>query len=155
MSTPWPKLLLIFVLFVTGRNGLAADNKHDLVKLELLLAPCLPGSHSTKGLLGTSPPASPSPIEPDIGNAAKLLTGTYASNRLYLVYHAEIPVDDAVQVFGWWRRHCPETVILVPTLVLRMYDQQKTPVFTPEQLRRLVQFFQQSISRKSWPSTTG
>jgi hypothetical protein len=37
-------------------------------------------------------------------------------------------------------------VTLVPTLVLMMYDKQQTPVFTPEQLRRLVQFFQQSIN---------
>ena len=35
---------------------------------------------------------------------------------------------------------------LVPTLVLRMYDEQQTPVFTAEQLRRLVEFFQRSIN---------
>ena len=35
---------------------------------------------------------------------------------------------------------------LVPTLVLRMYDQQQTPVFTSDELRRLVEFFKQSIN---------
>ena len=35
---------------------------------------------------------------------------------------------------------------LVPTLVLRMYDQQQTPVFTSDELRRLVEFFQRSIN---------
>ena len=147
MSTPWPKLLLIFVLLVTGRIGLSADNKHDLPRLERsfwLHASLAPTAQ--KGYWGPAYPASPSPTESDIQNAAKLLTSTYAANRLYLVYHAEIPVEDAVQVFGWWRRHCPDTVTLVPTLVLRMYDKQQTPVFTPEQLRRLVEFFQQSIN---------
>ncbi|NLS97553.1 MAG: hypothetical protein GXX96_35890 [Planctomycetaceae bacterium] len=147
MSTPWPKLLLVFVLLTTGRIVLSAEESHNLASLErsFWLHASLAAT-AQKGYWGPAFPASPSPTEPDIRNAAKLLTSTYAANRLYLVYHAEIPVEDAVQVFGWWRRHCPDTVTLVPTLVLRMYDQQKTPVFTPEQLRRLVQFFQKSIN---------
>jgi hypothetical protein len=118
MSTPWPKLVLIFVLLVTGRIGLAADNKHDLPRLERsfwLHASLAPTAQ--KGYWGPAFPASKSPTEPDIQNAAKLLTSTHAANRLYLVYHSEIPLDDAVQVFGWWRRHCPQTVTLVPTQV--------------------------------------
>ena len=83
-----------------------------------------------KGYWGPEFPASPNPTEADIRNAAKLLTGSYAANRLYLVYHHEIPIFDAERVFRWWRQHCPEKVKLVPTLVLRMYDQQQTPVFT-------------------------
>jgi hypothetical protein len=67
-----------------------------------------------KGYWGPAYPASSSPTESDIRNAAKLLTDTYAANRLYLVYHGEITLDDAEQVFRWWRRHCPQTVTLVP-----------------------------------------
>ena len=147
MSARWLRLLLIFVLFVTGRIGLSADKSHDLARLErsfwlhVSLAPT-----AQKGYWGPAYPASPSPTESDIRNAANRLTKTYAANRLYLVYHAEIPVDDAEQVFRWWRQHCPQSVTLVPTLVLRMYDQQQTLVFTPEQLRRLVEFFQRSIN---------
>lgn len=147
MSTPWPKLLLVFVLLTLGSIGLSADNKHDLPRLErsFWLHASLAAT-AQKGYWGPAYPASPSPTESDIRNAAKLLTNTYAANRLYLVFHAEIPVDDAERTFRWWRQHCPQTVTLVPTLVLRMYDNQQTPVFTPEQLRRLVEFFQQSIN---------
>ena len=147
MSTPWPKLLLIFILLVTGRIGLSADTTHNLAKLErsFWLHASLAAT-AQKGYWGPGFPASPSPIESDIQNAAKLLTGNYSANRLYLVYHAEISLDDAQQIFRWWRRHCSDTVTLVPTLVLRMYDKQQTPVFTAEQLRRLVEFFQQSIN---------
>jgi hypothetical protein len=74
------------------------------------------------------------------------LTGTYAANRLYLVYHHEISVEDAEQVFRWWRQHCPKTVQLVPTIVLRMYDKQRTPVFKPQELRRLVEFLKGTIN---------
>lgn len=35
---------------------------------------------------------------------------------------------------------------LVPTLVLRMYDKQQTPVFKPQELRRLVEFFKGSTN---------
>ena len=103
-------------------------------------------SVAQRGYWGPSYPASRSPTESDIGNAAKLLTGAYASNRLYLVYHQEIAVEDAQQVLRWWRQHCPKAVQLVPTLVLRMYDKQQTPVFKPEELRRLVEFFKRLIN---------
>jgi hypothetical protein len=74
------------------------------------------------------------------------LTGPYAANRLYLVYHQEISVEEAQQVLRWWRGHCPEMVQLVPTLVLRMYDKQQTPVFKPQELRRLVEFLKGAIN---------
>lgn len=45
-----------------------------------------------------------------------------------------------------WRRHCPATVQLVPTLLLRMYDKQQSQVFTPEELRRLVEFFKRAMN---------
>lgn len=114
MPTTWPKLLLALVLLATGRIGLSADNKHDLPRLErsFWLHASLART-AQKGYWGPACPASSSPAEPDIRNAAKLLTGTYAANRLYLVYHAEIPVDQAEQVFRWWRQHSPETVTLV------------------------------------------
>ena len=145
--TPCRRLLLLFVLLVTGRTGLSAEKDHDLANLErsFWLHASL-ATKSQKGYWGPAFPASPSPTETDIRNAAKLLTDKYAANRLYLVYHHEIPLQEAEQVFRWWRQHCPEKVTLVPTLVLRMYDQQQTPVFTSDELRQLVEFFQQSIN---------
>ena len=79
MSTLWPRLLLVFVLLVTGRGGLAADTSHDLASLERsfwLHASLAPTTQ--KGYWGPAYPASKSPTESDIRNAAKLLTSTYA-----------------------------------------------------------------------------
>lgn len=95
-----PKLLLIFVLLVTSRIGLSADNKHDLPRLErsFWLHASLVAT-AQKGYWGPAYPASSSPTESDIRNAAKLLTDTYAANRLRLFYHGEIILGDAEQVF--------------------------------------------------------
>ncbi len=140
-------LLLVFVLLVTGRICLPAETGHALARLErsFWLHTSL-AAKAQKGYWGQNLPASPTPSEQDIQNAAKLLTDTYAANRLYLVFHNEIPLADSEQVFRWWRQHCPEHVQLVPTLVLRMYDSKQTPVFTPDELRRLVEFFRRSVN---------
>ena len=87
----------------------------------------------------TLPPTTP-PTEQEVANAAGLLTGRYAANRLYLVYHQEIPLDDARRVLSWWRRHCPAEVEIVPAFVLRMYDKAQTPVFSIDNLRALCAF---------------
>ena len=147
MHTSWPKLLLLFVLLVTGRIGLSAEKGHDLASLErsFWLHASL-SAKSQKGYWGAGFPAASSPTEQEIRNAAKLLTDKVAANRLYLVYHHEIPLQEAEQVFRWWRQYCPEKVQLVPTLVLRMYDEQQTQVFTTDELRQLVEFFQRSIN---------
>ena len=147
MRTPWPKSALVCVLLITGHFVLAAGQSHDLAKLErsFWLHASL-AAKAQKGYWGPGFPPSPTPSEQDIQNAAKLLTDTYAANRLYLVYHKEIPLADTEHVFRWWRQHCPEKVTLIPTLVLRMYDKQQTPVFTPDELRRLAQSFKQSIN---------
>jgi hypothetical protein len=138
-------MFLICVVLSAGRFGFSAERGHDLPSLErsFWLHASL-ASVAQRGYWGPSYPPSRSPTESDIRNAAKLLTGRYAANRLYLVYHQEISVEDAEQVLRWWRQHCPEAVQLVPTLVLRMYDKQQTPVFKPEELRRLIEFFKRS-----------
>lgn len=147
MTTRYYKLLLVFILLGTGRTGLSTETDHDLPSLErsFWLHASL-ATKSQKGYWGPTFPASPVPTETDIRNAAKLLTDHYAANRLYLVYHHEIPLQEAEQVFRWWRQYCPEKVQLVPTLVLRMYDEQQTPVFTLDELRQLVTLFKQSIN---------
>ena len=93
-----------------------------------------------KGYWGPAFPACSPPTDHDTRNAAKLLTGPYAADRLYLVYHHEIPLDETERVFTSWRQHCPATVQVVPTLLLRMYDKKQSEVFTAEELHRLVQF---------------
>jgi hypothetical protein len=133
------------ILFVAGRS-LAADG-HVLASLERsfwLHASFAPMAQ--RGYWGAEFPASKAPTDQDIRNAAKLLTGPYAANRLYLVYHHEISVEEAERVFTLWRQHCPATVQVVPTLLLRMYDKRLTEVFTPDELRRLVEFFKRTIN---------
>jgi hypothetical protein len=61
-------------------------------------------------------------------------------------FHYEVALEEAERAFTSWRRHCPQTVQVVPALLLRMYDKGQSPVFNPEELRRLVAFFKQAIS---------
>lgn len=99
-----------------------------------------------RGYWGPEFPASAPPGEADIRNAAGVLTGPCAANRLYLIYHQEIPLDQAERTFALWRQYCPKTVQIVPTLVLRMYDKGRTEVFAPKDLQRLVAFFKRTVN---------
>ncbi len=98
-----------------------------------------------RGYWGADFPAVPQPREMDIRNAARLLAGDYAANRLYLLYHNELPVAGAEEVFAAWRRHCPAEVEVVPTLVLRAYDKQQRAVFSRDELGRLAAFFKRAV----------
>jgi len=82
----------------------------------------------------------------EVENAARLLTGPYGANRLYLIYHKEMPIEDARRVFAWWRKACKRSVELVPALVLRMYDRKQTDVFTAEEVRELSGFCRSEIN---------
>jgi hypothetical protein len=101
-----------------------------------------------RGYWGPKLPASKMPSEEHVRNAARLLSTNYAANRLYLVYHKEIPLGDMQQVFGWWRQYCPDNVEVVPTLVLKMYDSNMTPVFDTQELNQLADFFQRKMQFK-------
>ncbi len=103
------------------------------------------GDFTQKGYFGPDFAATPPPSSQEVARAAGLLTGAYGANRLYLIYHKELPVADIRRVFGWWRAVCPRTVELVPALVLRMYDPARTPVFTPGEARDLGAFLHEAI----------
>lgn len=62
--------------------------------------------------------------------------------------HHEITGDEAERTFTSWRKHCPATAQIVPTLLLRMYDKGRPEAFKSEELRRLVEFFKRTISPK-------
>ncbi len=98
-----------------------------------------------KGYWGMQLPACSPPTEPQIRNAARLLTGQYAANRLYLVYHKEITFPQAREVFRSWRGQCPPDVEIVPTLVMRTYDKSQAVVFTADELRGLCDFFRHEL----------
>jgi hypothetical protein len=70
-----------------------------------------------------------------------VLTGPYAANRLYLIYHRELPIEEARRLFVWWREACPREVEIVPALVTRSYDKPATPIFTEAELKDLAEFF--------------
>lgn len=101
------------------------------------------GGTTQKGYWSSEYPATPPPSEKEVRNAARLLVEDYGANRLYLIYHAEMPAADAARVFGWWRENCPKDVEIIPTLLLRMYDKAGTPVFTAEELRSLCRSLKQ------------
>lgn len=104
------------------------------------------GPLTQKGYFGSEFPEAKAPSHKEVENAAMLLTNPYGANRLYLLYHKELAVADARRVFAWWRGVCPESVEIVPTLLLRMYDGKQTPVFTVEEARDLGDFFHSEIN---------
>ncbi len=146
MSRLWFFIALASILL----GSAAAGESHNLAEMErsfwvhasLVRVP-------QKGYWGNDFPIGNVPTKQNIQNAAKLLTGRYAANRLYLIYHREIPLQKAQQIFTWWREQCPRSVELVPTLVLRMYDKQQTEVFSAEELTQLTDLFRRSVNDKS------
>jgi len=101
-----------------------------------------------RGYWGWDFPACPPPSRQAVRHAVRLLAGEYAANRLYLLYHKEMPLEEAEAVFLWWRECCPEGTEIVPTVVLRMYDAPRGEVFTVEELRQLCGFFKTKINRE-------
>lgn len=104
------------------------------------------GLLTQKGYFGAEYPASESPTREQVQNAVDLLCREYAANRLYLIYHKEIPLEQALEVFTWWRQFSPPTVEIVPALLMRMYDLQKTAVFEAAEIERLGTFFETRIN---------
>lgn len=94
-------------------------------------------------------PPDPPPTQEQIQNAARLLTGEYAGNCLYLMYHQEVPFEQFEQAMRCWRQACPKEVEIVPTLNLLMYDKEQTRVFKPGELRRVLQFCKEHINARS------
>lgn len=104
------------------------------------------GLSTQKGYWGPDFLGVEPPTRQEVENAARLLTGPYKANRLYLIYHKEMPMADARWVFSWWREACPKSVELVPALLLRMYDKKQTAVFTTEEIREFADFCRSEIN---------
>jgi len=102
----------------------------------------------TLGYWGAGFPKARRPSDAEVANAARVLTRDAAANRLYLIYHHELPLHEAREVFLAWRKACPPEVELVPTLVLRMYDKRQTPVFTADELASLCDFFKSHLQAR-------
>lgn len=145
MKTTWKTALLVSAAVFAGDTGVAAERASSSLErsfwLHASLAPL-----AQKGYWGPAFPASSPPAGQDIRNAARLLTDACAANRLYLVYHHELPVEEAERTFRRWRQHCPATVEIVPALLLRMYDKAQSEVFAPAELQRLVKFLKTAIN---------
>lgn len=122
-----------------------AAAEHDLARLERSFWINVSLASPTLGYWGADFPKPRCPTGVEIANAARLLTRDAAANRLYLIYHLELPLEEAHEVFLAWRKACPPEVELVPTLVLRMYDKQQTPVFTADELASLCDFFKSRL----------
>lgn len=103
------------------------------------------GVFTQRNYFGPDFPATAMPEQQQVESAARVLCG-YGANRLYLIYHRELPSEDARRLFAWWRAACPREVEIVPALVLRMYDREQTPVFAADDLTALAQFFHDEIN---------
>ena len=103
------------------------------------------GAFTQRNYFGPDFPATPLPGRDEVQRAARVLTDTCAANRLYLIYHRELPLAEARQLLHWWREACPASVELVPALVLRMYDRAKTPVFAADDLAAFADFFRDDL----------
>jgi hypothetical protein len=106
------------------------------------------GDFTQRHYFGPDFPATPIPERAQVENAGRLLTGSYAASRLYLIYHRELPIEDARRLFRWWREACPAGVEIVPALVLRMYDKARTPVFSADELGALADFLHEEINAR-------
>lgn len=101
-----------------------------------------------KGYWGQDFPSASPPYPSQIKNAVYLLSKTYGANRLYLIYNHEFSIEQAEKVYLSWKKYASPTLDLVPTLLLLMYDNNQTPVFTQGELVRLTRFFKSKINPK-------
>lgn len=92
------------------------------------------GLFTQKNYFGPDFPATTAPTTREIEHAAEWITGRGGANRLYLIFHREIPDEEALRVFRDWRAAVPPSVGLIPALVTRMYDEPQTAVFDPDEL---------------------
>ena len=120
-------------------SALARELEHSLWLNASLAVPKL-------GYWGDAFPPPIPPSSQEIAAAARTLIEQAKPNRLYLIHHRELPFPEITRVFRHWRSACPESVEIVPTLVLRMYDKAATPVFSPPELKALLAFFKSEIN---------
>lgn len=140
---------ILAAMIAAGRLTAADPVEYDLSKLERsywLHASLAPTAQ--KGYWGAEFPAVAGPTDDQINKAVKLLTGPYAASRLYLVYHNETSWSDAKRAFAAWRRYCPKDVEIVPALLLRMYDQEQSAVFTARELRLAALFLKRAVNER-------
>jgi hypothetical protein len=119
--------------------------EHDLARLERSFWLNASLASPTLGYWGANFPKPQRPTDAEITNAARILTRDAAANRLYLIYHHELPLEAVHELLLSWRKACPPEAELVPTLVLRMYDKKQTPVFAADELVSLCDFFKSQL----------
>ncbi len=129
----------------TEAQSAASSHGHELAKLERSLWINASLQAPKRGYWGTAFPESIRPTDPEIVNAVRVLLADACPTRLYLIHHHEMPIAQTKEVLRAWRKACPPSVELVPTLVLKMYDRALTPVFTDEELGELIGFLKKEI----------
>lgn len=143
------QVILISVLLAAPPESKPASLQPEWSRLERgywLHASLAP--RALRGYWTPDAPADSPPSNAQIRSAAGLLTGEYAANCLYLMYHHEITLEQFEQVIRAWKRACPANVEIVPTFVLRVYNKDQTQVFTPDELRRLARFCKEHINAR-------
>ena len=103
------------------------------------------GASLVKGYWAKEAPVGAPPTAGQVRNAAGLLCTRYGANRLYLVYHKEVPPADFGRLLRLWRAASPRSVDLIPTLVLRMYDNEQHELFTEDEAREVCTFIKREL----------
>lgn len=93
-----------------------------------------------RGYWGATYARPQAPTAEEIKRAAHTLCDKYGANRLYLIMHNELTIEDAERCLLAWHAGAPRAVQIVPTFVLRMYDHDITPVYTSAEIHRLCTF---------------
>ncbi len=135
---------LLALAALHGAAGVAFAEKPAPVERSFWIHASL-GLFTQRNYFGPDYPGTPMPEQGQVRNAARVLAESCAANRLYLVYHRELPLDDARRLFAWWRGAVPGGVELVPALVLRMYDKAETPVFSAAEAGAFAAFLRDQI----------
>lgn len=106
------------------------------------------GLFTQRNYFGAEFPATPMPTRGQVANAARLLTATYAANRLYLIYHRELPAADARTLLRWWRDACAKEIEIVLAFVLRMYDKAQSAAFSKDELAGLSRYCRDDLQMR-------
>lgn len=147
-----PKLIILLAIAAASLVSFnrscaqsAAESKHDAGKMERSVWINLSLAAPRRGYWGPAYPQPAPPTALEIERAVQSLIRQANPNRLYLIHHREFKPAQARELFRAWRRACPSMIEIVPTLVLKMYDGPKTPVFAADELEQLLDFFKKEI----------
>lgn len=91
------------------------------------------------------------PTEQEIKTACESMSGKYNSNKLYVIYHRQFEIEEAKNVFNYWRTYGAQHGIeIVPTIVLESYATPTKLNFTDQEIIDLANWSKANINDKEF-----